>query len=101
MAVLNKGSAKDLILAHILHCISFYAAHYGFSFSAIHVPGEHNRAADALSRNNVQLFLSILPQVQPMPDPIPPEVVQKAARTDLDWTAPSWKAFFAATLSRV
>ena len=76
VAVLNKGSAKDLMLAHILRCISFYAAHYGFSFSAIHVPGEHNRAADALSRNNVQLFLSIFPQAQPVLDSIPPKVVQ-------------------------
>ena len=101
VAVLNKGSAKDLTLAHILRCISFYAAHYGFSLSAVHVPGEHNRAADALSRNNVQLFLSILPQAQPMSDLIPPEVVQMAARTDLDWTAPSWKALFMATLLRV
>ena len=97
VAVLNKGSAKDLTLAHILRCISFYAAHYGFSYSAVHVLGEHNRAADALSRNNAQMFLSILPQARPMPNPIPPEVVQMAARTDLDWNAPSWKALFMAT----
>ena len=101
VAVLNKGSAKDLELAHILRCIFFYAAHYGFSLSASHVPGQHNRAADAQSRDSVDVFLSILPQAQPTPDPIPSEVVQMAAMSNLDWTAPSWKALFMATLSKV
>ena len=98
VAVINKGSAKDPGLAHILRCISFYAAHYGFSISASHVPGCHNSAADALSRNNTDKFLSINSQAQQVPDPIPQELIKMASMTNSDWTCPDWKARFMATL---
>ena len=98
VAVINKGSAKDPSLAHLFRCISFYAAHYHFSLHAQHVPGHHNRIADALSRNNLPLFSSLLPQATPAPEPIPQEAVQMAMMTNTEWTSQTWKALFVATL---
>ena len=40
----------------------FYAALFRFSYCPLHLPGISNVAADALSRNNMSLFLSLVPQ---------------------------------------
>ena len=100
VAVINKGSAKDLSLSHLLRCISFYAAHYHFMLEAQHVPGHHNQIADALSRNNMLLFSSLHPQAVPVPEPIPQEAIQMAMMTNTDWTSQTWRALFKATLPK-
>lgn len=43
---------------HLLQCLVFYAASFGFHFLAEHVSGPISTATDAISRNNIQLFLS-------------------------------------------
>ena len=62
VSVLNKGHAQDVALTHLMWCLAFLAAFHGFHFSSVHVPGRLNEAADALSRNNLTLFHSFLPQ---------------------------------------
>ena len=57
------------------------AARYSFTFSAQDVPGVTNQVADALSRFRWQEFRQLVPHVQPLPTPIPPDLL-----TDL--TAP-------------
>ena len=51
-----------MMLLHLLKCISFYAAYYRFTFEAAHILGIQNMAADAISHNNIPLFLSLQPQ---------------------------------------
>ena len=53
VAVLNSRTAKDPILMHSLRCFSFYSAYFRLHFSAVHIPGVMNTAANALSRNNL------------------------------------------------
>ncbi len=36
---LNKRSAKDPRLAHLLRCLFFFEAHFGFEHEAQHIPG--------------------------------------------------------------
>ena len=60
---INRMFSSNSSLIHLLRCLSFYAAYFGFHFKAEHVPGVKNSAADALSCNNVHLFLSLVPQV--------------------------------------
>ena len=62
VSVIQRRSAKDPLLLHLLRCLYFYAAYYQFSYCASHVPGVDNVAADALSRNNMSLFSSLIPQ---------------------------------------
>ena len=62
VAVVQHKSAKSPLLLHLLRCLYFYAVHFQFAYSAVHVPGVSNVAADALSRNNILLFCSLIPQ---------------------------------------
>lgn len=101
VAVINKGSAKDPAMMHLMRCLSFFAAHYKFSISSIHLPGVHNTAADALSRNDLVTFFCSIPQANPYPSPIPPAVVDMALLSRPDWTSDHWRRLFISTLARV
>ena len=57
VSILNKWSAKDPLLSHLLRCLFFFSAFYKFHFSAEHIPGISNTAADTLSRDNIHPFL--------------------------------------------
>ena len=99
--VINKGSARDPIVAHLLRCLFFYAAHYHFSIRAVHIAGQTNILADALSRNNLAMFFSSFPQASPYPTPVSPAAIAMAVSPSLDWTSPDWKQLFLNSLSRV
>ena len=43
---------------HWLRCLVFFAAFYGFTFTSEHILGMLNTAVDAISHNNLALFLS-------------------------------------------
>ena len=62
VTILNTRTARTPPLVHLLRCFSFYCAHFGIHYSAVHVPGANNTAADALSRNNLPLFSSLVAQ---------------------------------------
>ena len=59
----SKGFSADKALIHLLRCLSFFAAFFRFHYTATHISGVANRAADALSCNNLVLFHSLVPQV--------------------------------------
>ena len=65
--VINKGSARDLALTHLMCHIPFYIDILQFSLSAIHIAGSANTAVDALSRNDLTAFFLSLPQANPTP----------------------------------
>ena len=100
VAVLNKCSCKDTELMHLMRCLSFYAAHYCFSFHAVHIAGVDNVAADALSRGDLATFFSSCPQAYPQPAVIPPAVVDMALGSKPDWTSPVWRALFTSSFHK-
>ena len=53
------------------------ACSHNFSFTAVHVPGHHNSAADALSRLQVAVFRRLVPESAPLPTPIPPAFLSR------------------------
>ena len=101
VAALASRSARHPILAHLLKCLFFWEAKFDFENSADHIPGKRNAAADALSRNNTSLFLSLFPQAASEPTPIPPSLAHLLMDHKLQWTSPSWARLFKDTLSRV
>ena len=99
VAVLNTRSAKSPLLMHLLRCFAFYSAYFRFHFTARHVPGVLNTAADALSRNNLQLFSSLVPQAQE--SSIPPSLYNLLIGTRPDWGSPAWSQLFSHSLREV
>ena len=71
ISVLHTKTAKSPALIHLLRCFSFYCAYYRFQASCVHVPGAMDTAADALSRDNLTLFSSLVPRVPWYPIPLP------------------------------
>ena len=64
---LSSGTAKNAKLKHQLRCLHFFSAQYHICIKAKHVPGAHNLAADALSRNHLPVFFSCTPQAAKAP----------------------------------
>ena len=51
-------------MAHMLRCLFFIEVYFDLTLTATHIPGVENRAADAISRNNLDEFFSLNPQAQ-------------------------------------
>ena len=101
MAVVNvlcSRTARDPLLMHLLRCLVFYAAIYQFDFRAEHLPGSHNLAADALSRNNLTLFSSLVPQMQQVA--IPQPAWDLLVETTPNWGSHEWTILFRNSLNR-
>ena len=98
VAILQKRSAKDPITHHLVWCFYFYSAFFQFQYSIEHISGTHNTAADALSRNNLTLFSSLVPQA--VKTDIPPAVVELLVTQRPDWGSPRWITLFKDTLPR-
>ena len=99
VAVIYTRSAKSLLLMHLLRCFAFYSAYFRFHFTARHMPGVLNTAVDALSRNNLQLFSSLVPQAQE--SSILPSLYNLLLGTRLDWGSPAWSQLFSHSLREV
>ena len=88
VSVLCSGKAKDHTLLHLLRCLHFYSATLMFTYTA----GKLNTAAEALSRNKLQLFLSTFLQADKSPTPIPQaprNLVFRGLPTGHPWTGES------------
>lgn len=96
---LSKRRVKCPLLAHLLRCLFFFEAHFGFEHCAEHIAGRLHVAADALSRDNVQLFHSIFPQAPQRPTQIPASLLQLLWDRKLSWTSNCWSQLFNDTLS--
>ena len=94
--LLRSPTTKDAVAMHLLRCLAFYAAFYQFTFESRHVPGTENIAADAISRNNLSLFSSLLPQATQVC--IPQSIINLLITKTPDWGSPTWTRSFRATL---
>ena len=96
MAILRKRSSKGAAVRHLLRCFYFFTAFYQFDYSAEHIPGTLNTAADALSRDNLPLFLSFLPQATH--SPISQTLMDLLVTQQPDWGSQSWISQFVGSL---
>lgn len=99
--VLNAGTARDQTMSHLLRCLFFFQAYFKFDYKACHISGKDNEAADALSRNRLNVFLTIYPQAQGSPTQLPPQLGELLTDTSLTWTSPHWETLFASILQEV
>ena len=100
VAILNSGYSKEGQIMHLVRCLFFIMAHFQFSLVARHIPGSQNKLADAISRNNLQSFLSQSQEANPVPAIIHEALVQLLITAQPDWTSPSWSRFFRSCLQQ-
>ena len=98
VTIIENRNARHTLLTQLLRCLFFYASFFQFHFSASHIPGAHNVVADAISRNNLTLLHSLVPQASQVT--IPP-AVSTFLLTPPDWGSPSWTEQFSLSLPRV
>ena len=92
VSIISSGSARDYHLQHLLRCLFFISAKWGFIIVTLHIPGTHNTAADALSRNDLHRFFTTVSRALPTPSSTPPPPSLQALLLDTDscWTSPAW-----------
>ena len=94
VAILRRYTAGGDISHHLIRCLYFYASFWQFEFSAEHIPGVQNTAADAVSQNNLTLFSSLFPQATRVHIPV---VLQDLLLQRPDWGSVSWIDMFVST----
>ena len=94
--VVQRLNARDPYLCHFLRCLYLYSAFFNFEFSATHIPGTENVAADALSRGYYSLFHFLQPQVHEQVVPL--LLVTLFLLFLPDWNCPAWTAQFRLSL---
>ena len=96
ISIVNKRTARDPLLNQFLYCLFFYAGYYKFHFSAAHIPGTSNAAADTLSRSNLTASSLLVPQV---PQTEVPSVIQDLLVREMpDWISSQWTDLFTRSL---
>ena len=100
VATLTSGSARDLLLMHLLRCLHFFLPHYDIRLIARHIAGVNNTAADALSRDNLPVFFQCQPQANPSPSPLPATLLQLLVHQRPDWLSLAWRTMFLDILHR-
>ena len=90
--VLTNRSAKDRHLLALLRCLFFLASFHKFQYSAVHVPGVYNTAADALSRSPITDFSPFVPQIPACR--VPQTTMELLVHRTPDWTSQEWTARF-------
>ncbi len=96
-AIVNSGTSKNPHATNLVRCLSFLAATYEFRMSAVHLRGIHNTLADALSRNNLNLFRSLHPQANRDAVPIPTAALDLILLQEPDWTTKDWTRMWTTT----
>ena len=93
----GSWGCRESHLMHLIRVLVFLASHLNFWFTASHVAGDSNILADALSRNNVDLFLSEVPQAHRHSSRIPPPLIDLLV-CNITWTSTVWTKLFRDTL---
>ena len=94
----NKKSARDPAISSLLRLLCLLCAIYDITLVARHLPGIKNTAADALSRNKLQLFLSSHPQASLIPTIIPSSLQALLFNPHISANSQTWTLLLSNTL---
>ena len=98
VASIKGGYCRDPKMAHMLRCLFFLEARFEIMLTATHVAGVDNGAADAISRDKLDVFFNLVPQASQAASRVPPGLVARLVGQD-HWTCDTWKDWLE-TLSR-
>ena len=91
--VVKSTYSKEPHIMHLIHLLVFFAARFNLWFMASHIPGKQNILADALSINNVSLFLLQFPQTAPQGAYLSPSLVDLLT-LNIPWISTNWTKQF-------
>ena len=97
VACLRSRTSKCKGVMHLLRCLLFIEASMCCYLHPIYIDTHANYLADALSRNNISLFLSKSPDADPHPTPISLTLLNLLLDPSADWTSPRWSHLFNTT----
>lgn len=101
VAIVNSGKSRNDLVMHLMRCLFFFLAHFNVFLFAVHLPGRDNIAADALSRDNLPLFLQQVQHAAQQPTLLPEELIQALVTHLPDWTSQNWRTWFTSILEKV
>ena len=101
VTAINKGTAKDTLVMHLLRCLWFFTALFDIDITATHIAGVNNKAADMLSRNHMRRFFTVHPEALQYPTQVPVSLVSLITPQKLDWTSLSVLHQFQLTVSAI
>ena len=99
VALLNAGAVRDDYLMHLMKCFSFVSAKFNFVFSACHIRGVDNVLADALTRDNLPLFLHSRSQALEISTSLHPALQELLILQKPDWTSTNWTRLWTSIFS--
>ena len=71
VAVVNSGYSRVPPIMHLLRCLFFIRAPFQINLWATHIPGIENTLADAISRDNLPVLYSQVPESVNCRSPVP------------------------------
>ena len=89
--ILRTKTSKCTEIMHLLRCLHFFTAQHDIVLRATHLPGIQNVAADAISRNHLQVLNQVAPEAQSQPDRIPNNLLELVVFKQPDWTSVNWR----------
>ena len=93
ICAVRKRSCRDQAMMHLIRCLFFLEAWYGFELVAAHLPGRENMLADDFSRNRLSVFLSKAQAPDNTPSTIPPGLPELLLDRE-GWTSHRWTQRF-------
>ena len=73
--ILNKFSSKSRFVMVFVRLIVLELLTHNISIKVFHLPGFKNVVADHLSRNSLQAARKVRPSLEPLPTPVPPNLL--------------------------
>ena len=85
--MLSAGYSRDPQIMHLLQCLFFI---FQIELSISHIQDSDNTQADGISRNQLPLFFSQVPEAEPSSRSMNPALVALLVEHQPDWTLPTW-----------
>jgi len=100
MAALQKGSAKEKHVMHLLRSLWFFTAFYDINLQSAHIPGVIVEQIKYLHSNNMLTFFTSNPQANRLPTPLPHPFLVMVGATEPDWTSQAFRRPFHTNITK-
>ena len=90
VVIVRSGTSRNPLVMHLMRCLSFC---YQLYLDPVYLPGKYyNEQADALSRDNLSLFLQLNVGANGQATPVLACLIDSVVRETPGWASPTWTA---------